>query len=80
MLTPTEKIILQTLEERMTRKQWADKCNYKIDSLNPIIRKLVRIGCIEEVGFSGKEKLYEATGRVPTESKTLGFTVFGVRI
>lgn len=80
MLTETEKKILEALDQPLTKKQWSEKIGYKKDSINPTIRKLNDLGCITSPGFAGKERLYESTGKIPEGPKTLGFTVFGVRI
>jgi GTP-sensing pleiotropic transcriptional regulator CodY len=79
-MTPAEKRVLEALDKPMTRKQWAEKIGYKTSVLNDVARKLEALGCVTCVGMQGKSKLFEATGKMPNENKTLGFTIFGVRI
>jgi len=79
-MTPTEKKILDAIDQPMTRREIEKKLGYKPDSINGAIKSLIDSGCIAYVGTENKKKLYDVTGKVPNENKTLGFTIFGVRI
>jgi hypothetical protein len=80
MLAPSEQKVLDALDGQMTTKAWSEKVGYKPDTLNPIVKKLVDLECIVCVGKEGRQNVYQSTGKKPNENKTLGFTVFGVRI
>lgn len=80
MLTPTELKVLDALNEPMTVERVANKFGYRKDTARTFIKKLLETGCVEHDGFEGRSKVFRATGKKPSEPKTLGFTVFGVRI
>jgi Mn-dependent DtxR family transcriptional regulator len=79
-MTPAESKVLEAIDGPMTRQDIAAKLGWKVDSINEYIRNLEVLGCVVQVGLEGRRKIYEPTGKKPNENKTLGFTVFGVRI